>query len=176
MIIHALTSSCTCIGHCTCYLWPTCLIDSHMPLHACHHVPYSQACNLIPLLPAHHACAVVSFHASQIIFFCLYMLVILLYLFNWFSSACTCMSTMFITSVCRLVLVNWFSCMLCDLLSVCYFIASFLIISCFLNRKALMEAKIDSVHSEDGSRDEPVSSIEAVHQVLSANKRNPTFL
>ena len=39
-----------------------------------------------------------------------------------------------------------------------------------------MEAKIAPVRSEDGSRNEPMSSIEDVHQVLSADKRKTTFL
>ena len=39
-----------------------------------------------------------------------------------------------------------------------------------------MEQKVAPTPSEDGSVDEPVSSIEAVHQVLSVVRRKPTFL
>ena len=40
-----------------------------------------------------------------------------------------------------------------------------------------MEKKLAPTPSEDGSVDEPVSSIEAVHEVLTAGgKRKPTFL
>ena len=39
-----------------------------------------------------------------------------------------------------------------------------------------MEEKVAPTPLEDGSVDDPVSSIEAVHQVLTAGKRKPTFL
>ena len=39
-----------------------------------------------------------------------------------------------------------------------------------------MQEKVAPTPSEDGSVDDPVSSIEAVHQVLTAGERKPTFL
>ena len=39
-----------------------------------------------------------------------------------------------------------------------------------------MEEKVAPTPSEDGSVDDPVSSIEDVHQVLTAGKRKSTFL
>ncbi|KAM0874595.1 hypothetical protein ACQ4PT_037305 [Festuca glaucescens] len=39
-----------------------------------------------------------------------------------------------------------------------------------------MEAKVAPTRSKDGSMDEPLSSIEVVHQVLTEDKRKPTFL
>ena len=39
-----------------------------------------------------------------------------------------------------------------------------------------MQEKVAPTPSEDGSVDDPVSSIEAVHQEFTAGKRKPTFL
>src|SRR3954453_5067679 len=39
-----------------------------------------------------------------------------------------------------------------------------------------MEEKVASTPSADGRVDDPVSSIEAVHQVLTAGERKPTFM